>query len=136
MKNRADGFTLVEVLLAISIFTVGLVSLAQLALLARESDRSAALLTVASVLAQDKMEQLRATPWPIGAAAGCCEYFDAHGVLVANGTNPPIGTEYMRAWSIDPVPAIPDAAVTLRVWVEPRGAATVRLVSVRARRAS
>jgi prepilin-type N-terminal cleavage/methylation domain-containing protein len=135
MNNRADGFTLIEVMVAISLLAVGLVSLVQLALLARASDRSAALLTIASVLAQDKMEQLRAEEWPAAASDFCCEFFDAHGALLASGSSPPVGTAYVRRWAIEPVPFIPASACALRVSVAPRGVAPVRLAGVRSRRA-
>ena len=136
MNNRADGFSLVEVMIATSILAIGLVSLAQLALLSRASDRAAAFVTTASVLAQDKMEQLRAAPWPESGGAACCEFFDAGGVLLGDGPTAPVGTEYVRRWSIDPVAGIvSDSARVLQVWVTPRGAAAVRLLSVRSRRA-
>lgn len=135
MNDRIDGFTLVEVMIATSLLAVGLVSLAQLALVARNSDQSAALLTIASVLAQDKMEELRAEPWPEGASAGCCEFFDANGGRLGDGPSPPDGTQYVRRWSIDLVALMPESARVLAVSVEPRGAAAVRLVGVRSRRA-
>jgi prepilin-type N-terminal cleavage/methylation domain-containing protein len=134
MSKRADGFTLVEVMVATSILVVGVVSLAQLALLARKSDQAAALVTIAAVLAQDKMEQLRAAEWPGAATDGCCEFFDFEGRRLADGAAAPVGTQFVRGWSIEPVALMPGAAQALHVWVSPRGAATVRLVSVRARR--
>jgi uncharacterized protein (TIGR02598 family) len=135
MSRTADGFTLVEVMVATSVLTVGVVALVQLALLAQAAGRAAARVTVAAVLAQDKMEQLRAQEWP-EASAGCCDYFDAHGGLLAGGTSPPVGTAFTRRWAIDAMPVFPEAARVLRVWVAPAtgAAAPVRLVSVRARR--
>jgi prepilin-type N-terminal cleavage/methylation domain-containing protein len=135
MNNRADGFSLIEVMIATSILAIGLISLAQLALLSRASDRAAAFVTTASVLAQDKMEQLRAAPWPDSGGPACCEFFDAGGVLLGDGPTAPVGTVYVRRWSIDPVAGVADSARVLQVWVTPRGAAAVRLLSVRSRRA-
>ena len=135
MSRTADGFTLVEVMVATSVLTVGVVALVQLALLAQAAGRAAARVTVAAVLAQDKMEQLRAQEWP-EASASCCDYFDAHGGLLAGGTGPPVGTAFTRRWAIDAMPVFPEAARVLRVWVAPAtgAAAPVRLVTVRARR--
>ena len=134
MDNRVDGFSLVEVIIATAVFAVGLVSLVQLSLLAQAANRSAALVTAAAVLAQDKMEQLRARQWP-DASSSCCEYFDVHGVPLAGAAGAPVGTAFVRRWAISPVSAFPESARVLRVWVEPAsGAAAVRLVSVRARR--
>ena len=134
MNDRSDGFTLVEVMIATSILAVGLVSLAQLALVARNSNQAAARLTIASVLAQDKLEQLRAAPFPDGASASCCEFFDAQGAPLGDGPTPPVGTDFARWWSIDPVAAVPESARVLSVWVAPGGAAAMRLTTVRSRR--
>lgn len=134
MKDGANGFSLVEVLVALSILAVGLGSLMQLALLARRATQSAALITLAAVLAQDKMEQLRAAEWPEAASAGCCEFFDAAGRRLADAPSAPIGTEYVRQWSVEPVALIPESARVVQVWVAARGSATVRLTGVRSRR--
>lgn len=134
MNTRANGFTLLEVMVAIGLLAVGVVSLVQLALLARASDRSAALLTIASVLAQDKMEQLRADEWPAAPSDFCCEFFDAHGTLLASGSIPPVGAIYERRWAIEPVPSVPASSRVLKVSVAARGVAPVRLVGVRTRR--
>lgn len=136
MNNRADGFSLVEALIATSILAIALVSLAQLALLSRASDRAAAFVTTAAVLAQDKMEQLRAAPWPDGGSTACCEYFGAGGIRLGDGPTAPVGTDYVRRWSIDPIAGVSDSARVVQVWVTPRGAAPVRLLSVRSRRES
>jgi prepilin-type N-terminal cleavage/methylation domain-containing protein len=135
MRHGASGFSLVEVLVAASILAVGLGSLAQLALLARRGAQSAAHISLAAVLAQDKMEQLRAAEWPDAASVGCCEFFDAQGRRLADGAAaPPAGTQYVRRWSVQPVALLPESARVMRVWVEPRGFAAVRLIGVRARR--
>ena len=134
MDSRADGFSLVEVMIATGILAVGLVSLVQLSLLAQAANRSAALVTVAAVLAQDKMEQLRGLPWP-ETSNSCCEYFDVHGAPLPGGVGAPTGTAFVRRWTIEALSALPESARVLRVWVAPaRGAAPVRLVSIRARR--
>jgi prepilin-type N-terminal cleavage/methylation domain-containing protein len=57
------GFSLVETLVATTIMTVALASLAQLFLISTKSNQSARLTTTASVLAQQKMEQLRGLTW-------------------------------------------------------------------------
>ena len=133
MESRAAGFSLVEVMIATGILAVGLVSLVQLSLLAQAANRSAALVTVGALLAQDKMEQLRGLPWP-DTTTSCCEYFDVHGAPLP-GAGAPAGTAFVRRWAIEPLSTLPEAARVLQVWVAPpRGAAPVRLVSIRARR--
>src|SRR5438477_928790 len=60
---RERGFSLVEVLIAITILTASVVSLAQLFAIATRANSGARATTYASVLAQQKMEQLRGLAW-------------------------------------------------------------------------
>src|SRR6266540_4803072 len=57
------GFSLIEVLAATTILTVALAALAQLFAISAKSNSSAKATTFASVLAQQKMEQLRGLTW-------------------------------------------------------------------------
>jgi prepilin-type N-terminal cleavage/methylation domain-containing protein len=61
--SNSRGFSLVETLVATTIMTVALASLAQLFLISTKANQSARLTTNASVLAQQKMEQLRGLMW-------------------------------------------------------------------------
>jgi type II secretory pathway pseudopilin PulG len=63
------GFSLLEVVIATSLLVVGMVSLAQLFAVATTSNTNARTSTFATVLAEQKMEQLRGLTWgfdPIG----------------------------------------------------------------------
>ena len=57
------GFSLLEVLMATTILTVGLAALAQLFAISTRANFSAKATTTASILAQQKMEQLRGLTW-------------------------------------------------------------------------
>jgi len=57
------GFSILEVLVAISIVTVAVAALAQLFALSTRANSSARATTYAAVLAQQKMEQLRGLTW-------------------------------------------------------------------------
>ena len=57
------GFSLIEVLIAMTILSVGLASLAQLFAMSTRANAGSKNTTFASVLAQQKMEQLRALTW-------------------------------------------------------------------------
>ena len=66
MRRRAAvarGFSLIEVLIATTILTVALTALAQLFAVATTANDSARVTTFASILAQQKMEQLRGLTW-------------------------------------------------------------------------
>ncbi len=65
--RQARGFSLLEVLVAMSIVAVGVAALAQLSIVAIRATDSAKTTTVAAVLAQQKMEQLRGLTWGIDA---------------------------------------------------------------------
>jgi type II secretory pathway pseudopilin PulG len=180
------GFSILEVLVAITIMTVAVVGLAQMFALATHANASARATTYAAVLAQQKMEQLRALTWgfdvqglpvtdtttdvtavPAIAAggrglslspehslgtntAGYCDFADRFGKPLGGGTTPPVGTAYVRRWSIEELPANPNNTMVLQVLVtravRPSGAdaskagarapAEARLVSVKTRKAS
>src|SRR5215207_3722562 len=63
VKAGDAGFSLVEVLLATTLLTVAIASLAQLFVISTRANTSARLTTFTTVLAQQKMEQLRSLTW-------------------------------------------------------------------------
>ena len=65
--GKAAGFSLLEVLVATTILTVALVALAELFAISTRANDSARVTTFAAVLAQQKMEQLRALMWGFDA---------------------------------------------------------------------
>ena len=62
-RTGEHGFTLIEVMMAIVILTVGLLSLAQMMVLATNSNTLSGRLTSASALAKEQLERLKATPF-------------------------------------------------------------------------
>lgn len=61
--SNERGFSLIETLVATTIMSVALASLAQLFLISTKANQSARMTTNASVLAQQKLEQLRGLTW-------------------------------------------------------------------------
>jgi prepilin-type N-terminal cleavage/methylation domain-containing protein len=160
--SDARGLSLIEVLVATAILTVCLVSLAPLFTLATTSNTAAAYTTEAAVLAEQKLEELRALPWTVDLAgagltlspanalqentAGYVDYIDAFGTaLDGSGPKPPPGASFTRRWSIEPLVADPANTLVIQALVIPRrdGSApkpgivrfhgAVRLVTVRTR---
>jgi prepilin-type N-terminal cleavage/methylation domain-containing protein len=127
--DRADGFTLIEVLVATTLVCTAVAGLSQLGLLAMAQSLSVQRQTAALWLAQSKLEELRARSWafdssglalsdpalslsPPGALTsdtpGFVDYFDRFGDVVPR----PVST-YQRRWAITLVdPVDPD---TLRL---------------------
>jgi prepilin-type N-terminal cleavage/methylation domain-containing protein len=98
------GFSLIEVMVAIVILTVGLLSLAQMMVLATNSNSLSGRMTSASALAREQMERLKAAPFYIDpltltrnpalqdggdldtpGGGGYVQYYDADGKPVAGG---------------------------------------------------
>jgi Tfp pilus assembly protein PilV len=110
---RDRGCTLIEVLVATTCLVVALAFVAQVYALAAQTTRRAAAITRATILAQDKMEDLvsRAAgdgalaASPAGALAADIEgCFD-----VVNGS--------VRRWSIEPLPDAQSSALVIQVVV-------------------
>jgi prepilin-type N-terminal cleavage/methylation domain-containing protein len=151
--SRTRGFTLVEVLVATTILVVGVAMLASLSTMATHANIAARTTTRASLLATQKMEQLRALTWgydargqpisdtttdltvfppatgsgvglstaPAGAlsrnTAGYCDFLDAAGTPLGGGTTVPVHSEFVRRWSVDPLPSNPANARVIQVLV-------------------
>ena len=95
-RKTNNGFTLVEVLVATVVFSIALLGLARMQIVAGQVSSAAGRLTRATALAQDKIEQLLALPYtdpalvdqtPVGQATTYTE------------PNPPQG--YTIMWSVD-----------------------------------
>jgi prepilin-type N-terminal cleavage/methylation domain-containing protein len=157
---RADerGFSLLEALVAVSVIAVALMTLTQLVAISIHAGARARRSSIASVLAQEKLEALWSNGESLAPQAatsldvntpGLCDFLDEHGRSLGTGSAPPAGTVYVRRWSITPVSADPAASLLLQVAVAPRvayGAAVptgadprqfggAQLMAIRARRA-
>jgi len=127
LSTRDDGFSLLEALIATSIVTVGVAALAQLAGWSLYANVQARRTSIASVLAQQKVEELAAEAAAGGLArspagtltsdvAGYCDFVDRAGRPLGAGPAPP-DSAYARRWSIEPLPASPAHTSILQVLV-------------------
>jgi type II secretory pathway pseudopilin PulG len=127
LSARDDGFSLLEALVATSIMTVGVAALAQLAGWSLYANVQARRMSIAPVLAQQKVEELVAeaaagglAPSPAGTLAsditGYCDFVDRTGRPLGAGPAPP-ESAYARRWSIEPLPASPAHTSILQVLV-------------------
>lgn len=69
-SRSASGFSLIEVLIATAILATSLVAVAQLFAVATKANTSSRTSTFATVLAQQKMEQLRELTWGVDQTNG------------------------------------------------------------------
>lgn len=132
---NARGFSLIETVVAMSIMAVALSALAYLFVMSAQANTDAQRTTFASVLAAQKLEQLRSqspylTPQTIDSlsqsVAGLCDFLDEYGRSLPAGTIPPPGTVYLRRWSIASVPSSPVVTLLLQVIVmRPVGAGSL-----------
>ena len=135
------GFTLLEVLVATTIVSVALASLAQLFVLSAQANSNAKATTVAALLGLQKMEHLRSLSWSVDARgspltdpmlaaspadalrvsiAGFFDFVDGVGRSLGEAAAPPPGAMYLRRWSIEPLPADPENVLVLQVLVTQR----------------
>jgi prepilin-type N-terminal cleavage/methylation domain-containing protein len=138
--RRPAGFSLIEVIVATAVLTVGVLGLAQLIVVSTVANRDARATTTATVLARSKMEELRAAPFdglaasPPGVLAadtpGFVDYIDGSGAAV-----PSSAATFVRRWAITPLASDPLNAVILQVLVRTTGkiGGETRLMSVRTR---
>jgi len=129
-RNNEGGFTLIEVLVAIVILSVGLLSLAQMMVLATSSNTLSGRMTSSSALAKEQLERLKAAPFYTDPRAqarnpmladggkidvaepGYVQYYDSDGIPTVDRA----GALYEVRWEIETFPSpLPLAMVQIRV---------------------
>ena len=96
------GFSLIETIVATSILATALVALAQLVGAGAQSGAAARARAATTLMAEQKMEQIRALPWAVIAAMppDATDYLDAAGNERCSGASNACGDAvYVRRWS-------------------------------------
>ncbi len=88
--KRSKGFTLLEMLIAMTILCVALLGLGQMLLLSIQGTSFGNKVTEATTFAQDKMEELRTVAWD--------SLRDGNDSIVGSQ-----GIQYQRTWTVVPV---------------------------------
>lgn len=88
--KRSKGFSLIEVLIALVILAIALLGLAGLMVTTTKNNSFGNHMTEAATFAQDKLEELRVTPWD-NVAMGA-------DTVVSTGIN------YSRNWTVSTLP--------------------------------
>jgi len=133
--SSAAGFSLVEVLIATLLLAMALTTLAQLFALSTQSNIGARNTTFSALLAQQKLEELRALTWgfdtqglPVSdtttntaaspeTPTGGTGLAPSPSGTLGGGANPPDGTVFVRRWSVEPLPSNPNNTLVLQVLV-------------------
>lgn len=129
MPNRTfTGFSLVEALVAVGLVATIAIGVAPLFGVAAGRNRAARLQTLATLLAAQKLEELKAED-PAGLdrspeasletdIPGFVDYLDERGALTDDSTR---RAAFIRRWSIEPLPANPSNVLVLQVLVTSPG---------------
>ena len=97
-RRSEGGFTIIELLIALTVLIIGLTGIVQLQMSGVRASSYARHSTEASVLAEDKMEQLRTAPLVVDADS---ETVDASGNDDPDGDGDPVDDGfYIREWTI------------------------------------
>jgi prepilin-type N-terminal cleavage/methylation domain-containing protein len=123
-ESRA-GLTLIEVMIALTILAVGLLTLASMQLEALRGGRSGASDTYATTLAQDKMEELQRMSWASADLAATGNW-----VTPETETHPSNGQTYLVDWRVSDIVADWTRSIDVRVrWDGPRRNNRSRILS-------
>ncbi len=112
-RRHRQGFTLVEVLVALGLFALAATGLVGLALALMEQNRVSKRLDTAAYLAHDRLEQIRNTPYAQIVPANFP--FEDYGTVTA-GTPPVVYPEFQRWVTIQndtPLPGMKRVVVTV-----------------------
>jgi len=120
-----EGFSLVEVIVASTLLTIGLLVAVQLFGRSTLTNATAHVVTQATLLAVEKMEQLRSGSIDDPSLARSPP--DALLTSVDAYSDSPDGS-YVRRWSVEPLPSFPEDGVVIRVVVTKTGVAAVAVV--------
>lgn len=146
-QDDSHGFAIVEVMIACALLATVAASVAQIVAIATRAGLEARHRTAATVLAAQKMEQLRSLKWtadgsdltsdlstepPTDGGPGLTpspagvldsnmppyvDYLDAAGQWIATGASPPRAAVYIRRWSIERLGSDPDDTLIFQVLV-------------------
>jgi prepilin-type N-terminal cleavage/methylation domain-containing protein len=154
--NSPRGFSLIEVMVASAILACAVLSVAQLVAAATGSTAAARGVSEATLLAWQKLDELRSLAFVFDDAGGAVtdaslapspadtltldtngyvDYLDEFGESLGGGDRPPDGTRYRRRWALELWVGNPDVLILrVRVLDTARDEALASATTIRARR--
>jgi hypothetical protein len=129
---QESGHSLVEALVGAAVLAASILTLSQLLVAGARDTASARDVTIAGVLAAQKLEELASVAWgfdEIGVPTGSpplagLEYLDRWGRVVGSSRSVANGTAYVRRWRVDPVDSHPGLMLVFHVRVAPASRGT------------
>jgi type IV pilus assembly protein PilV len=126
-KNGEAGFSLIEVLVALTILAVGLLGLALLQTSAIKGNAIASKSSIAVQVAQDKLEWFRSQPFAGIASSGTISdnatATAVYATLPPGGDNVVVGgTTFYRVWAVRPVTTTLKTVTVWACWKDDRAA--------------
>lgn len=109
MMRRTDGFTLIELFVALAILAFGLLALSQMGVMAIGSNQGSSEESIATRLAQNKIDELKKEMY---ASLALQNFTDPHNPLDSQGNT---GGIYNRTWTIASGPTTGTKKVSVRV---------------------
>ena len=106
------GFTLVEVLMALTIISIGLLGTAVLTMTIMQSNKSSSEVTIASTLAHDKLEEIRNEGFSTAPAVGDPDQDSGYGTI----SGYPSFRRVVSSAGVGALPAADTKAVTVSVF--------------------
>ncbi|MBF0589479.1 MAG: prepilin-type N-terminal cleavage/methylation domain-containing protein [Magnetococcales bacterium] len=126
LNRKESGFTLLEILIAMLIFSIGLLAMARLQMEMTRGNAASKRITTATLLAEDKIEELKASGF--GTLINNT-YTDPNNPVTPLGSS---GGLYTRTWTIadyEGVTTMKQITVTI-TWSDEMGAHTLPLTTV------
>lgn len=114
--HKSRGFTLLEVLIALLVFSLGLLGLAGLMIMSVKTNHSAYLRTQATFLAESMADRMRADPMAIWASSYNGNYPSSTADPCMNGaacTSANVAIRDKAIWSQQLTDSLPNAAATI-----------------------
>jgi len=123
--NNERGFSLIEILIALAIFSFGILAVAQLQMLNNKNNTTGNVVTMATLLARQQMETLKGQADVTTLSSGA----DPNNPITADG-NP--GGIFTRAWTVsNPLGGSTSRRVDVTVsWTRQGGSRSVVLTSI------
>lgn len=119
-RSGSDGFTLVEMLVALTVFAIGMLSLSAMLLTALEGENRGRHTTQAAAIAESRMERLQRQSWTALAPTTGWETPVTEQNIVQSGSDQ-VEQDYTVDWRITDLVANWTRTIDVRIrWSEPK----------------